>query len=70
MAADMPRTEVEASVQLVQDLLDDQRPDLSAARVTPLAFGWDNFSFRVGEDLVARLPRRMASVGLVENEAR
>ncbi len=59
-----------SSSHLVSDLLEAQRPDLAGLSVFPLGFGWDNFSFRVGDDLVARLPRRAAAVPLVENEVR
>lgn len=66
----MPGAEVEVSSRLVSDLLEDQRPDLAGLAVVPIGFGWDNFSFLVGDDLVARLPRREAAVRLVENEVR
>lgn len=66
----MPPAEVEASGSLVTALLQDQRPELSHLPVVAIGFGWDNFSFRVGDDLVARLPRRKAAVRLVENEVR
>ena len=70
MATNMPPAEVEVSADLVAGLIAEQCPSLAELRVTPLSFGWDNFSFRVGADLVARLPRRQIAVGLVENEAR
>lgn len=55
---------------MVSDLLEAQRPDLAGLAVVPIGFGWDNFSFLVGDDLVARFPRREAAVPLVENEVR
>ncbi len=66
----MPGAEVDVSSRLVSDLLESQRPDLAGLAVVPIGFGWDNFSFLVGDDLVARLPRREAAVRLVENEVR
>lgn len=66
----MPGAEVEVSSRLVSDLLEAQRPDLAGLAVVPIGFGWDNFSFLVGDDLVARLPRREAAVELVDNEVR
>lgn len=66
----MPGAEIEVSSRLVSDLLETQRPDLTGLAVAPIGFGWDNFSFLVGDDLVARLPRREAAVQLVDNEVR
>ncbi len=65
----MPAAEVDIDAALVRRLLEGQRPDLTGAEITPLAFGWDNVSFRIGERRVARLPRRALAAGLVENEA-
>lgn len=66
----MPAADIEVDVGLVRLLLDAQRPDLARLEIRPLAFGWDNFSFRIGDDHVARLPRRAIAAGLIENEAR
>lgn len=66
----MPAAEIEVSSGLVSDLLEAQRPDLAGLAVAPIGFGWDNFLFLVGDELVARLPRREAAIRLVENEAR
>lgn len=66
----MPTAEVAVDVGLVRSLLDSQRPDLADEAVTPLAFGWDNVSFRLGDSRVARFPRREVAVGLITNEAR
>lgn len=66
----MPGAEIEVSSRLVSALLEAQRPDLAGLAVAPIGFGWDNFSFLVGDDLVARLPRRGAAVRLVDNEVR
>jgi aminoglycoside phosphotransferase (APT) family kinase protein len=56
------------SIELVRALLADQHPDLAHLDVTPLAAGWDNTVFRVGPDLVARLPRRVEGVALIAHE--
>lgn len=66
----MPAAEVEVTEDLVRQLLTDQKPELAAEPIIDLAHGWDNISFRVGDDLVARFPRRQLAAGLVENEAR
>lgn len=70
MAVDMPAAEVDISPELVSALLRDQRPDLADLEIIELAHGWDNVSMRVGNDLVARIPRRRMAVALVRNEAR
>jgi aminoglycoside phosphotransferase (APT) family kinase protein len=53
-----PPAEVEIDAPLVRRLLAQQRPDLAEEPLSPLAVGWDNALFRVGGDLIARLPRR------------
>jgi aminoglycoside phosphotransferase (APT) family kinase protein len=65
-----PAAEADVTTGLVRGLLADQHPDLADLPVEPLAQGWDNASFRVGRDLIARLPRRAASAALVEHEQR
>jgi aminoglycoside phosphotransferase (APT) family kinase protein len=65
----MPAAEVEITASLVESLLRSQRPDFAHLKVTLLANGWDNVSFRVGEALVARFPRREVATRLIENEA-
>lgn len=69
MRQDMPPAEVEIDAALVTALLEDQRPELSALAVDFLAHGLDNASFRVGHDLVMRLPRRALAVDLIQHEA-
>jgi uncharacterized protein with GYD domain len=54
----MPAAEVEVSADLVRRLLADQHPDLARLPVEFLANGWDNELYRVGDGLIARLPRR------------
>jgi aminoglycoside phosphotransferase (APT) family kinase protein len=66
----MPAAEVEVTVELVGLLLADQRPDLADLDISALASGWDNFTFLLGSELVARFPRRQVAVELIANEAR
>jgi aminoglycoside phosphotransferase (APT) family kinase protein len=66
----MPAAEVDIDTSLVAGLVADQHPDLAGRRLRPLAHGWDNESFRLGDDLVVRLPRRAAAVELVAHEQR
>lgn len=55
---------------LVQALLQQQHPDLAHLPVEPLASGWDNVMYRLGPDLIVRLPRRTFSLGLLTKELR
>jgi aminoglycoside phosphotransferase (APT) family kinase protein len=55
---------------LVRALLREQHPDLADLPLSEVGGGWDNRLYRLGHDLVARLPSRAASTPLVENEQR
>lgn len=66
----MPAAEVEVSADLVRRLLADQHPDLARLPVEFLANGWDNELYRVGDRLVARLPRRALGAQIIKNEQR
>jgi aminoglycoside phosphotransferase (APT) family kinase protein len=65
-----PPAEVTIDARLVQTLLREQHPDLAHLPLRPVAEGWDNAVFRVGEDLAVRLPRRAATASLMEHEQR
>ena len=69
-ASDMPVAEVDIDEGLVRALLEDQHPDLADRPITPLAFGWDNVLFRLGDDLTVRLPRRTLGAQLLDHELR
>lgn len=66
----MPAAEVEVTADLVRDLLGDQHPDLAGLSIVELANGWDNVMFRLGDELIVRLPRRAAAAALIEHEQR
>lgn len=71
MGADnTPAAEVHIDAQLVRALLCDQHPDLADLELMPLASGWDNVIFRLGDTLTVRLPRRALSAPLIEHEQR
>ena len=65
-----PGAEIRIDVALVAMLLREQQPQLSEAPVRLVGNGWDNAIVRVGDDLVARLPRRAASAALILHEQR
>ena len=63
-----PPAEIDISDALVRALLRAQHPDLAGLAIEPVASGWDNATFRVGEHLAARLPRRAAAAALILHE--
>lgn len=63
-----PDAEVEIDEALVRRLLEAQHPDLSQLPLTPLASGWDNVIYRLGDALTVRVPRRAVAAELVVNE--
>ncbi|WP_158372022.1 phosphotransferase [Cellulosimicrobium cellulans] len=65
-----PPAEVDLTTDLVRALLQDQHPDLAALPLRLAAHGWDNATFRLGDDLAVRLPRREAAAHLLEHEQR
>jgi aminoglycoside phosphotransferase (APT) family kinase protein len=66
----MPAAEIDIDEALVRSLLRVQHPDLAGRPLIPLAFGWDNVLFRLGHDLLVRLPRRALAAPLVAHELR
>jgi aminoglycoside phosphotransferase (APT) family kinase protein len=64
-----PAAEVLIGVPLVHRLVAAQFPQWSDLAVEPVESpGWDNAIFRLGSDLVVRLPRRRVSAEHVSNE--
>ena len=66
--ANMPPATVDVSAAVVRSLLGDQRPDLAGHTLFRGADGWDNATFRLGDDLAVRLPRRAEAVPLILHE--
>jgi len=66
--AAMPAADLDVSPELVRTLLRAQHPDLAGLPLARLAHGWDNELYRLGGELVVRLPRRAVAATLVENE--
>ena len=66
----MPAAEVDVSADLVRRLVAAQQPDLAHLPVEVMANGWDNVMCRIGDALVARLPRRALAARLVVHEQR
>jgi aminoglycoside phosphotransferase (APT) family kinase protein len=68
--ARMPQANIEVSAAVVHALIRDQRPDLAGRPLVRVANGWDNATFRLGDDLAVRLPRRDEAVPLILHEQR
>ena len=66
----MPGAEVAIDSSLVRALLDEQHADLAPRTLVEAGEGWDNKLFRLGDDLVVRLPRRQVAAALIEHEQR
>ena len=58
------------TVALLRALLQEQAPDLADRPLTEITAGQDNSVVRIGDDLVARLPRHDDAVPLIANEIR
>ena len=65
-----PPAEIEVGEELVRALLAEQHPDLGDRRLSLLDTGWDNVLWRLGDDLVVRLPRRALAAPLAVHEQR
>ncbi len=66
----MPAAEVDVTADVVRQLLAEQHADLGDLTLTLVANGWDNAIFRLGDELLVRLPRRQLAADLVVNEQR
>jgi len=66
----MPAAEVDVNTDLVRRLLAEQHPDIARLPLEVMANGWDNVMFRLGADLIVRVPRRQLGVRCLVNEQR
>jgi len=67
---DSPEAEVTIDEGLVRSLVAAQHPDLAERELVAVASGWDNTLWRLGHDLLVRLPRRAVAAPLTINEQR
>jgi aminoglycoside phosphotransferase (APT) family kinase protein len=70
IAALRPPAEIDVDEALVRSLLADQHPDLAGLPLAEVGAGWDNLLWRLGDELLVRLPRRAAAAALAANEQR
>lgn len=66
----IPRADFDVTETLVRELLKEQHPDLASLPIQFYKNGWDNFLFRLGHELIVRLPRREASAESIRKEQR
>jgi aminoglycoside phosphotransferase (APT) family kinase protein len=66
----MTNPEIEITAELVHGLLKDQHPDLAGLAIREVAGGWDNQMWRLGNELVVRMPRTERAPGLQRKERR
>lgn len=65
-----PAAELHIHEGLIRALLAEQAPDLGGLPVRIVGEGWDNVIARVGEEHLARLPRRAVAAPLIAHEQR
>lgn len=63
-----PLAETPIDVKLVRALLEAQHPDLAGLDIDAVDAGWDNATFRLGDELAVRLPRRSLAAPLIRHE--
>ena len=63
-----PPEETRTDESLVTSLLRDQHPDLADEPLRFVTHGWDNVTWRLGDDLAVRLPRTEMAAELVVKE--
>lgn len=62
--------EIEVDASLVGALLAEQHPDLAGLGLQEMDAGWDNTLWRLGDELLVRLPRHTSAALLTANEQR
>jgi aminoglycoside phosphotransferase (APT) family kinase protein len=70
LAMSWPASEFEVDEVLVRSLLAEQHPDLADLPITQIDAGWDNTLWRLGRELLVRLPRRELAAPLTTHEQR
>jgi aminoglycoside phosphotransferase (APT) family kinase protein len=63
-----PPAEIDLEAATVRRLLEVDCPSLAKLPIWLVDEGWDNFTYRVGNQHAVRLPRRELAVGLIANE--
>lgn len=66
--AGIPPAEVAVDEPLIRGLLLAQQPDLAGLQLRHAATGWDNVTYRLGDQLAVRLPRITGAAALILRE--
>ncbi|MBO0871702.1 MAG: aminoglycoside phosphotransferase family protein [Micromonosporaceae bacterium] len=66
----IPPADIDIDEHLVRNLIQTAHPDLADLPLRHAATGWDNATYRLGEQLAVRLPRIEAAVPLLRQEQR
>lgn len=70
MSPGTPAAEVRVDEGLIRALLAEQHPDLAGLDLRLGGEGWDNFTWRLGEAMTVRMPRRAIAAELLAVEQR
>ena len=68
VAGGIPPAEVDIDERLVRGLLTAQHSDLASLHLRQVATGWDNVTYRLGDQLAVRLPRIGGAAALITAE--
>ena len=68
--AGTPPAEIDVTIDLVRELVNEQFPTFANLAITPASIGWDNANFRLGDVYAVRLPRRAVAARLITREQR
>ena len=68
--ANRPSAEIAITASFVHRLVAAQVPSLASLALTELSRGWDNTNFRLGDELMVRVPHRQVAAPLIEHERR
>lgn len=66
----MTNSGIEITAELVQNLLQEQHPDLAGLALREVAGGWGNQMWRLGDELAVRIPRTEGAPDLLRKECR
>jgi len=64
----IPSADWVVDLELGRELLEAHAPKLAALPMRPGGEGWDNVTFRLGDELAMRIPRRRLGAELLANE--
>lgn len=64
----VPKAEFDVTEKLVAKLVEEQCPEYAGLPVREFSSGWDNIMFRVGDNLLARMPRRQMGGDFIIHE--